>query len=62
MKGMGMVTGISFHRGPVGELGRGLVYWGLSETGEGYVEKALETGIHRGPAGEPGRGLIYQGL
>jgi len=31
---------------------------------EGYVEKALETGIslHRGPAGEPGRGLIYQGL
>ena len=27
---------------------------------EGYIEKALETGIslHRGPAGEPGRGLI----
>jgi hypothetical protein len=31
---------------------------------EGYVEKALETGIsfHMGPAGESGRGLIYQGL
>jgi hypothetical protein len=31
---------------------------------EGYVEKALETGIslHRGPDGKPGRGLIYQGL
>ena len=31
---------------------------------EGYVEKALETGIslNRGPDGEPGRGLIYQGL
>ena len=31
---------------------------------EGYVEKALETGIslHTGPAGEPGKGLIYQGL
>jgi len=34
------------------------------EDPEGYVEKALETGIslHRGPAGEPGRVLIYQGL
>jgi len=34
------------------------------EDPEGYVEKALETGIslQRGPAGEPGRGLIYQGL
>jgi hypothetical protein len=31
---------------------------------EGYVEKALETGIsfYRGPAGEHGRGLIYQEL
>ena len=30
---------------------------------EGYVEKALETGIslHRGPAGEPGRGLVWRG-
>ena len=30
---------------------------------EGYVEKALETGIsfHRGSAGKPGRALIYQG-
>jgi hypothetical protein len=31
---------------------------------EGYVEKALETGIssHRGPIGETGRGLMYRGL
>jgi hypothetical protein len=31
---------------------------------EGYVEKALETGVslHRGSAAEPGTGLIYQGL
>jgi len=28
---------------------------------EGYVEKALQTGIsfHKGPIGEPGRGLTY---
>jgi hypothetical protein len=42
--------------------------WGegsLSGDPEGYLEKALETGIslHRGSApGEPGGGLIYQGL
>jgi hypothetical protein len=31
---------------------------------EGYVEKALETGIslHGSPIGKPGRGLIYQEL
>ena len=36
----------------------------FTEDPEGYVQKALVTGIslHRGPAGEPGRGLIYQGL
>jgi hypothetical protein len=40
------------------------MYWGLWETNEGYVEKALEMGIplHRGPVGKPGRGLIYQVL
>jgi len=53
--------GISLHRGTVGELGRGLMYWGLCEMNEGYVEKALEMGVlHRGPAEEPGRGHIYQ--
>jgi hypothetical protein len=53
---------ISFHRGPVEEPGRRLMYRGLRESDEGYVEKALETSIslHRGPTGEPGRGLIYQ--
>jgi len=51
------VTSISFHRGPVGEPGRGLIYRGFRETDEGYVEKALETSIsfHKGPTGEPGR-------
>ena len=31
---------------------------------QGYVEKALETGIsfHRAPFGEPGGGLVYRGL
>ena len=58
------MTGISSHRGPVGEPGRGLMYRGLREMDEGYVEKALETGIslHRGPAGKPGRGLVYWGI
>jgi len=28
-------TGISFHRGPVGEPGGGLIYWGPSEMDEG---------------------------
>jgi len=56
--------GISSHRGPVGEPGRGLIYQGLQETDEGYLEKALEMGIslHRGPAEKPGRGLIYWGI
>jgi hypothetical protein len=41
--------------------------WGdcsLAGDPEGYVEKALETGIspHRGAVGEPVRGLVYQGL
>jgi len=51
------VTSISFHRGPVGEPGSGLIYRGLRETDEGYVEKALETSIsfHKGSNGEPGR-------
>jgi len=54
------VSYISFHRGPVGEPGRGLMYRELRETDEGYVEKALETSIsfHRGPTGEPGTGLF----
>ena len=36
----------------------------LTEYPEGYVDKALETGIslHRGPTEESGMGLIYQGL
>jgi len=37
----------------------------LSGGPEGYLEKALETGIslYRGSAfGEPGRGLMYRGL
>ena len=36
----------------------------FTEDPEGYIEKALETGIslHRGPTGEPRRGLVYQGL
>jgi len=31
---------------------------------EGYIEKALETGIsfHRSPFGETGGGLVYRGL
>ena len=53
---------MSFHRGPVGEPGRGLMYRGLRETDEGCVEKALEMSIslHRGLNWERGRGLIYQ--
>ena len=27
--------GISFHKGPDGETGSGLIYWGLSEMAEG---------------------------
>jgi hypothetical protein len=55
------MTAISFHRGPVGEPGWGLMYRGLRET-DGYVEKAIETRIslRRGPTGEPERGFIYQ--
>ena len=36
----------------------------LAEDPEGYVEKALETGIssHRGPIAEPVRGVVYRGL
>jgi hypothetical protein len=36
----------------------------LAGNPEGYVEKALQTGIsfHKSPVGEPGRGLAYQGL
>jgi len=55
-----VVTSISFHRGPVGEPARGLMYLELRQTDEGYVETALETSIsfHMGPTGEPGRGLF----
>jgi len=61
-RGKALVMVISFHWGPIGELGRGLMYRGLRQSDEGYVEKDLETSIslHRGPTGEPGRGLIYQ--
>jgi hypothetical protein len=59
-----LVTGVSSHRGPVGDSERGLMYRVLRETEEGYVDKALQTGIplQWGPAGKPGTGLVYQGL
>jgi hypothetical protein len=58
------VTGMSFHRGPIGEPERGLMYRGLWEMDEGYLEEAPEMSIslHRSPSWEPERGLIYQGL
>jgi hypothetical protein len=34
-----LVTGISLHRGPVGERGTSLVYQGLSETDDGGLWK-----------------------
>jgi len=46
-------------------LCEGNLEWGtFPEDPEGYVEKALETGIslYMGPAGESGMGLICQGI
>jgi hypothetical protein len=49
------VTGISFHRGPNGEPGRGLIYQGLREMDETGVS------LHSDPVGEPGEGVHLLG-
>jgi len=45
---MGLVTGISFHRGPTGEPGKGLIYLGLCDMDE------MDVSLHSGSVGEPG--------
>jgi hypothetical protein len=54
MQKAALVIGISFHRGPTGEPGRGLIYQGLREMDETVVS------LHSDPVGEPGEGMsIY---
>jgi len=49
------VTGISFHRGPAGEPGRGIIYQGIRV----MDEKGVSIGA---PMGNLGRGSVYREL
>jgi hypothetical protein len=49
------VTGISFHRGPTGEQGRGLIYQGLRDMDE------TDVSLHSGLSGDPGEGGLSTG-
>jgi hypothetical protein len=54
MQKAALVIGISFHRGPTGEPGRGLIYQELQEMDETVVS------LHSDPVGAPGEGMsIY---
>jgi hypothetical protein len=50
LKKVGLVTGISFYRGPAGEPGRVLIYEALYDMDE------TDVSLHIGSFGEPGEG------